>query len=371
MSTPQELLNQRMTRVLKAIALEKPDRTPVIAWADAFCANYLGVKLSEYCASPFVAADTHLRFFKEFSDFDMTEVDFTPPPLVSMGFMSKMKLPGKDLPEDANWIVEEKERITPEDYDKILEVGWDDFFSDFIVNELQIPEDYLGMVFGAAAEYDPKFYEAGIPIYTLAMSPGIPLEALAGGRMMANFIKDLYRIPDKVEAVLDVIIESYVNQLRGVVETMPQKPFSIFIGISRGAPEFLSPKLWRRFVEPYMNKIVETVLDLGCYANLHFDSTWDRELESLKHFPKNKCILACDHSTDIYKIKEVLGDIMAIKGDVPSPMLAFGTPDEVYDYCTKLIRDMGSGFILAPACTLPANAKVENVKAMLAAATGK
>ena len=50
MKTAQELLNERSTRIKKAIALEKPDRTPVVLSADAFCANLMGVKMSEFCA---------------------------------------------------------------------------------------------------------------------------------------------------------------------------------------------------------------------------------------------------------------------------------------------------------------------------------
>jgi uroporphyrinogen-III decarboxylase len=51
---------------------------------------------------------------------------------------------------------------------------------------------------------------------------------------------------------------------------------------------------------------------------------------------------------------------------------SIGTPDEVHNYCTRLINEIGpSGFILAPGCCLPKNAKVDNVKAMVAAANGK
>ena len=38
-------------RIRKAVALEKPDRTPVILMADAFCATHMGVKMSDFCAS--------------------------------------------------------------------------------------------------------------------------------------------------------------------------------------------------------------------------------------------------------------------------------------------------------------------------------
>ena len=58
-----------------------------------------------------------------------------------------------------------------------------------------------------------------------------------------------------------------------------------------------------------------------------------------------------------------------IMGDVPASMFAFGTPDEVYNYCKKLIREIGpDGFILQSACDIPTNAKLENVQAMVSAA---
>jgi uroporphyrinogen-III decarboxylase len=59
-------------------------------------------------------------------------------------------------------------------------------------------------------------------------------------------------------------------------------------------------------------------------------------------------------------------------GDVPATMLAFDTPDEVYEYSTKLIRELGpEGFILHSGCDIPMDAKLPNVQAMVAAATGR
>jgi len=55
-------------------------------------------------------------------------------------------------------------------------------------------------------------------------------------------------------------------------------------------------------------------------------------------------------------------------GDVGAAMLSLGTPDEVYNYSKKLIKDMGPGFILSTGCSAPPNAKIENVKALIAVA---
>lgn len=58
-------------------------------------------------------------------------------------------------------------------------------------------------------------------------------------------------------------------------------------------------------------------------------------------------------------------------GDVPASMLYMKTPDNVYEYSRKLVRELGpEGFILQSGCDIPTNAKLENVKAMVAAVTG-
>jgi len=62
---------------------------------------------------------------------------------------------------------------------------------------------------------------------------------------------------------------------------------------------------------------------------------------------------------------------MCIAGDVPAALLTLGTPDEVNEYCIRLIKDIGpTGFILHSGCDIPIDAKLENVQAMVAAATG-
>jgi len=60
---------------------------------------------------------------------------------------------------------------------------------------------------------------------------------------------------------------------------------------------------------------------------------------------------------------------MALMGDVPGTLLSLGTPGEVEAYCRKLIQEVGEGggFVLSSGCSVPYDAKIENVRAMIKA----
>ena len=65
------------------------------------------------------------------------------------------------------------------------------------------------------------------------------------------------------------------------------------------------------------------------------------------------------------KAKEILGDTVCIRGNVPLSILIAGSPQDVRAYCKKLIDTVGKGggYIMDSATGLD-DAKPENVKAM-------
>jgi len=64
-------------------------------------------------------------------------------------------------------------------------------------------------------------------------------------------------------------------------------------------------------------------------------------------------------------VKQMLGDRICIRGNVPLSLLATGTPDGVRAYCKKLLSGCatGGGFIMDSSTGLD-DAKPENVRAM-------
>ena len=143
-------------------------------------------------------------------------------------------------------------------------------------------------------------------------------------------------MPDKVQAVLDVIMAEKREQARQLVRAVGQ-PIGYWVGSWRTAPEFLSPRLWNRFVWPYMKELVEIVAEEGGTPVLHYDANWDREIERLKELPARRCVLELDGKTDIFRAKKILAGHMCIMGDVPPALLTLGTVDEVKAYCKRLL----------------------------------
>jgi uroporphyrinogen-III decarboxylase len=63
--------------------------------------------------------------------------------------------------------------------------------------------------------------------------------------------------------------------------------------------------------------------------------------------------------------------MQCIMGDVPAALLKLGEPEEVDEYCHRLITELGAdgGFILSSGCTVPVDARPENVRAMFTSVT--
>jgi hypothetical protein len=364
--TNAELLAQKKARLDKVIALEKPDRTPVILMADSFCAVHMGVKLSDFTSSLKRENEVMVSSVKALGpDVDGITAPYGAGNLFPLIFSTKVKLPGHELPDNTLWQLDEKEVMTVADYDTIIDKGWGAFQRQYLIDRIGYPFDSMMEQLAGTPQFIKNFEDAGFLVYSPVVAATVN-EQFGGGRSLSKFMRDIFKIPDKVEAALDVIQAESIAVLRAQIRAF--KPQVVFLSPARGASEFFSPKLWERFVWKYLKATADVIIEEGVAADLHIDGQWERDLDYFKAFPKGKCIFESDGVTNIYKIKETLGDRMPVKGDVSAVLTSLGSPDEVYDYCTKIINDIGPGLILSSGCSLPPNAKVENVKAMIAAA---
>jgi hypothetical protein len=354
---------ERMGRLKTAVALGTPDRVPVCLLFDGFAARTMGLKMSEYSVDGDVAGAAALATLEKLGDVDAIQFATTIPKLLGMIWLTPVKLAGRDLPEDSLWQMDEQVRMQREDYDKILEMGWSAWLGGYIGKYLQEEAAAAQAIMRAGPRWAGECMQRGYVAFTAA-NIVVPFEQLSGGRSVKEFILDLFQTPDKVQAVMDTIMVERREEARQIVRAVG--PFGYQIGSWRASPEFLAPKLWNRFVWPYMKELIEIVVEEGGTPVLHFDASWDREIERLLELPIARCILALDGKTDIFRAKKILDGHMCLMGDVPPALLTLGAVDQVKDYCKRLLTEVGpSGYIMAQGCAVPPDAKFENVKALV------
>ena len=363
-------------RLEAAIRCEKPDRVPIIPMLDFFCARYKNMVLERFVTDGDVARDLTIQVFDEFGGWDGTYMGSGLNQFAfALNLPMRLKMPGRELPSDSLYQFDEQPIIEVDDYDFAVAHGyqalWGKLFPKICPNysPAQIPE--LMDAWMKQTVKDTLLWEAKEVISFTGVAIVPPLDFFSMGRSLKEFSFDLFRRPEKVLAAMDAItptlIEIAIGGQMGMRQMTKHGYLTNFIGATRGAATFISPKMFEKFNWPYIKRIALGLLGAGITPLFHFDSDWTPFLEYFKDLPKGKCVLDLDGATDIFKAKKVLGGHMCLMGDVPAAMLKLGSVEQVQAYVRRLCEEVGDGggYILGSGCSVPVDAKAENVRAMI------
>ncbi|MBW1901754.1 MAG: hypothetical protein JRJ20_08970 [Deltaproteobacteria bacterium] len=369
------MTNESMTseeRLWSAIRLEKPDRVPVVpTLLSEPAAGLTGLTGAQISSDNKAIVDAIFKVFDEYGGWDNPYPSApTPIQMQAAGlYPMKMRIPGVDLPDDYMFQLAEEEVMTPEDYDKIYEMGYDDFFyEDYLwrITTLK-PEDLPGMIddvgvalsdfFEQCSRRDRKPFFLGYALH--------PFFKLSLMRSMVPFTQDLYFNPEPVERALKKMTEDLIDTQLGIVRDSGIKIWMLCE--ERASAYFYPPTVFERFWWPYTKQIVDAFWSEGIVTLFHLDQCWDKNIPYFKELPRGSAILELDSVTDIFAAKETLRGHLCFHGDVPAAMLTLGKPEDVQDYCKKLINEVGDdgGFILGSGCGVPPNVKPENFRALI------
>jgi len=367
--------NESMTseeRLWSAIRLEKPDRVPVVpTLLSEPAAGLTGLTGAKISSDNKAIVDAIFKVFDEYGGWD-NPYPAAPTPIQMQAaglYPLKMRIPGVDLPDDYMFQLAEEEVMTPEDYDKIYEMGYDNFFyEDYLwrITTLK-PEDLSGAIDNIRAGLNDFFEQCSRrgrkPFFLgYALHPFFKLSLM---RSMVPFTQDLYFNPEPVERALKKMTEDLIDTQVGIVKDSGIKIWMFCE--ERASAYFYPPAVFERFWWPYTKQIVDAFWSEGIVTNFHLDQCWDKNIPYFKELPRGSAILELDSVTDIFAAKEALRDHLCFHGDVPAAMLTLGKPEDVRAYCKKLINEVGGdgGFILGSGCGVPPNVKPENFRAMI------
>jgi uroporphyrinogen-III decarboxylase len=400
-----ELYRQREKRVEDAIALRVPDRVPVMVMFGFFPARYAGFTAQEVMYDPEKMMTAQLKAMVDFQpDMDMSPYGtrFLGPLLDTLDF-KQLKWPGHGVAAGLTYQYVEAEYMKAEEYDHFLLDPTDFMFRRYwprICGALKgfeklpplhnIISYYLGIPSGLAPfsfpevadaletlkrageksmqvvsysrQFNQKSEELGFPLQFGAMSQA-PYDTLSDFfRGMKGAMLDMYRRPEKVTAACEKLLpfmqEMAVNACRATGNPR------VFIPIHWGLDNFMSRDQFNKFFWPTLRELMVGLINEGLNPCPLWEGNCTSRLEIIKDIPAGKACYAFE-ATDMVKAKEILGDRVCIRGNVPLSVLVTGTPEAVRDCCKRLVDTVGrgGGYIMDASTGLD-DAKPENVKAM-------
>jgi hypothetical protein len=357
-------------RLLTALKYkEKPDRVPIILnMSYETCAILCGEKpAAVYKDNGYIALlKKTLAMFPTWDGDDGRYNYINVPPYFWTPI--EWKLPGIDLPEDSMTQVDEKEIMTHDDYQEIIDKGYYGPNKNQGTLWKRMTGEVMPAVPGAKALLEnEKQFMSQFNIHEVCQLAGefnSPFFDLSLARSFIPFTNDLFYKGDMVEKVLDRMFDELIIR---VEEYFKHTIFPVIYFIEeRAGTQFFPPKIFERFFLPGFRKLVEVVKSNNGIIISHVDTNWVKNLHYFRDFPDHTLAFELDSLTNIQEAREILGKKACFIGDVPGSMLTYGTPDDVKAYVRHNVETVGKdgGYIIAGGCEIPLDAKVENIMAM-------
>lgn len=398
----------RLKRVVDAIRLENiPDRVPTLCPATFLPGFIYGVTCREMMYDIDKAVEVWLRFADEFPSDLMKGPAYcgTGRALELLGY-KLYKWPGHGLNDNVSFQAVEGEWMKADEYDYLIDDPGDFWLRFYLpricdtmkpfaalapfngINELPnvnllanfgLPEvrealnrisdagEEMIKVRNALGDYKRKIMsEKGYP-----MSPGggakAPFDVVADTmRASRGMILDMFRNPGKILEVVDRITPL---QIKNAVEAVNASgnPL-VFMPLHKGADGFMSDEQFREMYWPSFKEVIIGLVDEGCIPLLLAEGGYNTRLEYLKQLPKGSTIWHFDQ-TDMMEAKKQIGDTICLAGNVPTSLMVTGNPQQVDEYCKKVIDICGDGggYILSTGASLD-EGKADTTHALLDAA---
>lgn len=401
--------DQRLQRILDCVALKQPERMPVAFYATFWLAKYGGIS----CKQLMYDYEKH----REISERAVLEFDpDATAPLVMISGMGRslealgfkqLQWPGHGVRDDQPFQYLDREYMTADEYDDFIFDPTGFYLQKYLPRVAQAFEGfdqlpvfpglhYFRLVNGIrpfakpavresfekivrAAEESERFFQHHLAFTERMASLGYPLmngvNAVSPYDFIADYfrgatgmMKDLYRKKDKLLELLD---KAAVFLTRQTIATAQASGHPIVMIPIHWAPDaFMSPKQFETFWWPPFRKMMLGLIDAGLIPMPLWEADCTKRLETIADVPAGKCIYWFER-TDLVTAHRVLGDKVALRGNLGASLMTTGQPQEV-DAAVKHLVDKvwkaGGNLILDCAFGIPDETPVENVRAMFAAA---
>jgi hypothetical protein len=400
----EQLYKARVTRLIKAIKLEEPDRVPVMLPVGNFPAYYGGADFHTVMYDYDALRSTWMKFMDNFGDMDtfMGPGRIPPGRILDAIDSHVSKHPGHGLPESASMTqIVEGEYMFADEYDDYLldpsdyhirvnlprtaglfesfkklppvrslqGIGW--------VVALSNPEvrKTFQTILDLGAEYE-RHQAVVREVSAIALSRGYT-QFRGGAGFMAGapfdhfadllrgtkgISRDMFRQPAKLHEAMEHYLKMSIQRLKNVPNTGCPV---VMMPLHKGDDTFMSDKQFEEFYWPYLRRLFLAMIEEGLVPMPFAEGKYTKRLKQIADTPKSGVMWYFDQ-TDMAEAKKTIGDICCLVGNVPTSVVMKGTVEQVRENCRQLIETCapGGGYILAGGASIDTG-KLENLKAMM------
>jgi hypothetical protein len=402
----EKAYKDRARRMSDAIQLKVPDRVPIVPSFGMFPAIDNGYTCEEVMFDYEKAERAWMKTLTDFEPdmFRGSGYAFSGPTLEILDY-KLLKLPGRKVPAETVYQFDEWEFLSAEEfYDPFLDDPTDFMLRTYLplvngalapLKELRPLREVFGYYLGtmtsvipfampefvkmletlqkAAAEalkWAGHLAEEGQRITAMGFPNPYKGSAAAPFDLIGDWFRgtrgvmlDMYRHPDKLQAALERLVPISIKM--GVDGARMGGGPIVGLMLHKGPEGFMSLEQFKTFYWPTLREVMLGIIAEGFVPMPLYEGRYTDRLEIISDIPRGQALYWFE-VVDICKAKEVLGDTVCFRGNVPASLLYIGTVQQVKDYVKELIDVVGEGGGLMVDCGIWFDeAKHENVKAMV------
>ena len=179
--------------------------------------------------------------------------------------------------------------------------------------------------------------------------------------------------PAFAHTLLDRILDF---NLRAIARACAHNIDAMYFGDDWGQQTgvLMGPALWREYIKPRVAQMYAAVKRHGKFVVIHSCGKVDALFPELIELGLDVFNPFQPEVIDVYQAKRQFGDRLSFFGGISTQRtLPYGTPDETRTEVRRLLAEVGKngGYIAAPAHAIPADAKPENIAAMIEVLQGQ
>lgn len=321
-------------RIYNRLQGKAVDRAPNLNILMFFAAKYIGVSYDKFCSDYKYLVEANLKC-NEYFGIDMLNT-MSDPLRETYDFGAGVEFPYDNLPVCRNRFITET--------------------SDLKKLKLFEPLNSVRMLdrIHAIEEYKKQ---AGNHYSILGWVEGSFAEA-ADLRGVSELMMDLYDEPEFVKELLEICCEEGILCAREQI-----KAGADFIGIGDAAASLTSPLLYREFILPYEQKLIEEIHKSGGKVKLHICGNITHLLDDI--LSTGADIVDIDYPVDFKAAVLKFKGTASINGNFdPVRVVNNGTPEMVRQAVKACLSAGDETTFISAGCEIPKNTPYENLKAV-------